>query len=724
MENTSVKAQKSIDVVLAADHKFLPYTAVTINSILRHWRSSSMLRIFILVDKEPNEAYKFRFNVLLQSKDKASIIFLVASAGRYAGIRTTPGISEATFYRLNMHYMLPEDCKRVVYTDSDVIFKSCISELFKADLKGNLFAGVEDSVSTYYNEKFDVPPDAPHVNAGVLLVDIKLMRSIPFTDLCMNFIEEHGQRIELGDQQIINEVFSDQITYLPVRWNVHGSMFEKNWPSNTVGVRNKMSLNEALDAIQDPSGIHYTYKRKPWTSLNHPRAREWYEYVKGCGFEDKIARIDILIAGTNKNKLIARNTEYITKTWSKIKKAITKTDIWKISRDIYRRSWPSKVKVDYRLAYNSGMLSNQFHELLYQRVGEAEFSASIALDNLRQGGNVLTNMRKIDLQEYNSNLTWLFSSNSVGQRYINNSSFVALTVYRPDTEQFWKCIEQSSFYGLPTYFIESSFFASFGGYFDDTLDGKYRRPIGFVIDDIRYYFDARGPSRLEIELNKSGPIINDKQIARSKSLIRKIIDSRITKYNAYVSNERKDMSAFEGVVLVVDQKRSDMSIELARSDNGVVTNMLDQALSENPNKVILFKWHPDNIHMNAEIHIKNREMIIEVRDEFSTVDILDVCSKVYTISSQVGFEALLRDKEVVVYGQPFYSGWGLTDDRNKNHRRTEKRTIEELFYLTCVKNSIYFEGKTGNTISMEQSIENILKMRAELDATQKESLAS
>ncbi|MCK7513769.1 MAG: hypothetical protein MZV70_63660 [Desulfobacterales bacterium] len=36
--------------------------------------------------------------------------------------------------------------------------------------------------------------------------------------------------------------------------------------------------------------------------------------------------------------------------------------------------------------------------------------------------------------------------------------------------------------------------------------------------------------------------------------------------------------------------------------------------------------------------------------------------EVHTLTSLAGFEALLRGKRVVAYGQPFYAGWGLTTD--------------------------------------------------------------
>ena len=42
--------------------------------------------------------------------------------------------------------------------------------------------------------------------------------------------------------------------------------------------------------------------------------------------------------------------------------------------------------------------------------------------------------------------------------------------------------------------------------------------------------------------------------------------------------------------------------------------------------------------------------------------LIEACDEVWTMTSLLGFEALLRGKPVVCLGAPFYAGWGLTRD--------------------------------------------------------------
>ncbi len=86
--------------------------------------------------------------------------------------------------------------------------------------------------------------------------------------------------------------------------------------------------------------------------------------------------------------------------------------------------------------------------------------------------------------------------------------------------------------------------------------------------------------------------------------------------------------------------------------------------------------------------------------------------KVYVVTSQLGFEALWHRKEVICFGVPFYSGWGLTDDRIKCSRRKQAHTIESLFAAACLKYTRYIDPETGERCELEDIIELIALQRS------------
>ena len=64
--------------------------------------------------------------------------------------------------------------------------------------------------------------------------------------------------------------------------------------------------------------------------------------------------------------------------------------------------------------------------------------------------------------------------------------------------------------------------------------------------------------------------------------------------------------------------------------------------------------------------------------------ILDKVDEVHTMTSLVGFEALIRGKKVTTYGLPFYAGWGLTQDMKNMPRRTRILTLDALVAGTLI----------------------------------------
>ena len=83
-------------------------------------------------------------------------------------------------------------------------------------------------------------------------------------------------------------------------------------------------------------------------------------------------------------------------------------------------------------------------------------------------------------------------------------------------------------------------------------------------------------------------------------------------------------------------------------------------------------------------HDKEKSAIYN--DDFALL--LNKAVHVYTFDSLLGMDALIRRIPLTVLGQPFYAGYGLTDDRNTALDRKETFSLEELFIY------IYFYKQT------------------------------
>lgn len=714
----------TVNLVFAADNAFLPYTAVTLASVLRNYRGTKPIKVFILLDQwmQQNDIDKFdTLNVL----HPYSLEQIVIDADEFKSIRTSDGISVATYYRLRMHEMLPPDVHKVLYLDSDLIIRETIDELFDTLMDGCIFAGVEDSRSRDYIREFGIPKDGSHINAGVMLVNLDLMRNVDFTRLVSEYLEANRYRVTLGDQQIIGELFPHSIKYVPVKWNVHGPMFQPGWVREKVGNTNNMEPSEAEAAVNDPAIIHYTLKRKPWMSMEHPKSDLWFEYLDLTPYSALIKKPS---AETDRGPPSAKKKGgvfrlfgtllpgYLLSVW---RLRDTRIQVIRIRKHIESMAnadfagIPSGTKPPRSPQPRKTDLDIKLKQVLAERALRApdRWTPSDFIELLPPHSSILSNVSRKDIDGgYAENIKLVLRTTKVKYSAGSACDAVALLSQRIHQGMFWDCIETAYLYDKTLIFVEVAMFAGFASYFDMEADLYERRAMGFILDDLGYYFDSRQPSRLERTLNDPSFSLTEEEHRRARALIDRIVRNHITKYNKYVHGASADIE--DGAIIIIDQKRGDASIEFGGAKDEDFEKMILAASFENPDRTVYLKRHPDSIHgHDKQFNLPILPNVSILPDDVTVHSIIDKSSKIYTISSQVGFEALLRGKEVVTFGQPFYSGWGLTDDRNPQRRRTARRSIEDLFHVACIGLSIYVNPYTGQTVEMEEMLDLIEGMR-------------
>ena len=264
--------------------------------------------------------------------------------------------------------------------------------------------------------------------------------------------------------------------------------------------------------------------------------------------------------------------------------------------------------------------------------------------------------------------------------------------------------------------VEDGFIRSTG------LGSDFVAPASLVFDTDGLYFDANNASTLEKMLNEYE--CTDDELSRAKQLRASIVAKNLTKYNVDGSDEGSYAERVSGEnqkkILVVGQVEGDQSI--LRGSRNIRSNseLLGAVRKRNPDAFICFKPHPDVVSGNRKGHVKNNLLkknvdLVEIKRSF--VNCLDWCDELHTMTSLSGFEALLREKAVVTYGMPFYAGWGMTHDSVECHRRTARRTIDELVVLSLIVYPHYLDMDSGEFISVEQLVkkfhnEHSVKKRA------------
>ena len=203
-------------------------------------------------------------------------------------------------------------------------------------------------------------------------------------------------------------------------------------------------------------------------------------------------------------------------------------------------------------------------------------------------------------------------------------------------------------------------------------------PLGLLIDGDGVHFDAARPSGLE-RLLAEHPLDDTAILDRARGAIARMRAAHLSKYSA----TRTDIAPpAPGYVLVVDQTVGDASVRASGGDRARFLEMLTAARMEHPGKRVLIRTHPETAHGFRPGHYEPKDTGegIALQDEnLSPWLLLEGAVAVYTLSSQLGFEAILAGHRPRVFGTPFYAGWGLTEDEERTPRRRRRLTRAQLF---------------------------------------------
>ncbi|MBS0125328.1 capsular polysaccharide biosynthesis protein [Aestuariicoccus sp. KMU-90] len=215
-------------------------------------------------------------------------------------------------------------------------------------------------------------------------------------------------------------------------------------------------------------------------------------------------------------------------------------------------------------------------------------------------------------------------------------------------------------------------------------------PLGLLIDRSGMHFDARQPSDLETLL-ATHPLDDSALLARARAAMARMQAAHLSKYSA----TRTDLPPPEpGYVLVVDQTDGDASTLACGADRARFLEMLYYARAEHPGKRILLKTHPETTAGHRPGHYRDSDAQgpVTIHDgPQSPWTLLEGAVAVYTVSSQMGFEAILAGHRPRVFGTPFYAGWGLTEDQDPVQRRQRSLTRAQIFAAAMILYPVWYD---------------------------------
>ncbi|MEP2533387.1 capsular polysaccharide biosynthesis protein [Shimia sp.] len=252
--------------------------------------------------------------------------------------------------------------------------------------------------------------------------------------------------------------------------------------------------------------------------------------------------------------------------------------------------------------------------------------------------------------------------------------------------------------GAPPVYVEDAFLRS-------VHPGRVAKepPLGLFIDHKSPHFDPTVPSDLEMLLT-THPLDDSALLNRARAAIERLREAHLTKYSGV---EDTLAPPPPGYVLVIDQTRGDASVRASKADHAQFREMLVMAQEEHPGCPVVIKTHPETRHGERSGYYGTDDVNHRVSlcpDPISPWTLFEGAVGVYSVSSQMGFEAIFAGHKPRIFGQPFYAGWGLTLDEFPVPRRERILTRAQLFAAAMILYPKWYDPCRDQLCTLEEAI--------------------
>lgn len=179
------------------------------------------------------------------------------------------------YYKLFMPVMLPKECERCLFLDVDMIINDDIQTLYNWDLNGNIIAAAEDipDCDESHKPRLGMAQSDIYINSGVMVCDLSAWREKEAVTPIFDYVKTIAEII-MNEQDVIALYFMNEITLLPIRWNMTTFYFMR------VPKIFEKYLPQLQEAKRNPGVIHFAAPIKPWfKDCTHPYKYMYKRYL-------------------------------------------------------------------------------------------------------------------------------------------------------------------------------------------------------------------------------------------------------------------------------------------------------------------------------------------------------------------------------------------------------------------------------------------------------------
>lgn len=270
---------EKINIVSSTNNNYVSYLIPMLVSLAENSKDTNILA-HILYENLSEQNIKIIEEKIQNYKNINSIKFYKIDKYLFknAILETYAKSSYEAYSRLLIPDLLP-NIEKIIYIDADTIILKNIKLLNDIDLKDYSIAAVEDfnpNSKLIFKNIFNLKKVTSYFNSGILVMNLKELRKIKFSEQALKFIQETSAKYKFFDQDILNYIFSENYLKLDPRWNIqlYLELATSKYQHST------LSKEQYVNCKKNPYIIHYTIVKPDYLNYFFKYKNKYLEYLK------------------------------------------------------------------------------------------------------------------------------------------------------------------------------------------------------------------------------------------------------------------------------------------------------------------------------------------------------------------------------------------------------------------------------------------------------------
>lgn len=284
--------QDELNLVWATDDNYAFLAGVSLTSVLINNQNYEKINVWILDDNislEEKErlqrcAAYYNRNINFINTEKYLNRIKELNARSWGKAKSYSAYSRLFIADILQKYGV----KRAIYIDCDIVFDGPICEIADWNLNNKPLAMAIDYNRVEIRELLNMKPEEPYYNSGLVVIDIGKWKECQCTERILEHMIYNGVNYPFVDQDLINCVLKEDITSLPLRYNVNPRVMQYSYKylCKIYGMNEKNYYSKSeYDEVQKekPIGYHCSDPAagRPWeNNSNHIYTEIWNLYFE------------------------------------------------------------------------------------------------------------------------------------------------------------------------------------------------------------------------------------------------------------------------------------------------------------------------------------------------------------------------------------------------------------------------------------------------------------